>query len=264
MSDAGPPVLDSDEQVAPPQPARARKPGMLADPVVRNMALAAFAMVILFLALVMGVVLSGVTAPSGPRTLSENEVSVSGAAVRKGSTDSATWGTYISALIANGQYSQAKRVIEDAKASVDDSATAEFAVAEIRLSNAQKNYEQSITIASKAQKDIETVHQATLDGGGLKAKRAKLDGLYENWYILALLKADAYRAMGDSAKAVAEMDSYLVRYPAAADILIDRGNAKIEIKDNAGAEADFRAALKFVPGDPEALAGLAKIGATDK
>ena len=58
------------------------------------------------------------------------------------------------------------------------------------------------------------------------------------------------------------MDAYIAENPQAADILVDRGEAKIELKDNAGAEADFRAALKFVPDDKRAIAGLAKIGAT--
>ena len=56
-------------------------------------------------------------------------------------------------------------------------------------------------------------------------------------------------------------DLYLNAHRTASDILIDRGNAKIQLKDKKGAEADFRAALKYVPYDEQAKAGLKKIGA---
>ena len=136
---------------------------MMADPVVRRMVTAAIVIVIVFLIAVMGVLLSGVASPTGPRTLNENALSVSGEAVRKGNADPATWGAYIAALIANGRYSQAQNVIDDAKASTDDSDTAEFSVAEVRLSNARKDYKKSISVADEAQKQIKTTYQAKLD-----------------------------------------------------------------------------------------------------
>jgi len=237
---------------------------MFADPMVRTMTLVALALVIVFLATVIGVLLSGITARTGPRTLSEKELAVAGAAVRKGGASSSTYGEYVAALIAEGQYAQAQSVIDQGKAAAPDTSTAEFSVAEVRLHSAQKEYQQSISLADKAQKQIEAVHKATIEGGGLKAKRAIISGLPDNWYILALLKADAYKGLGDWAKAVKEFDAYIGGNPGAADILIDRGNAKIAAKDTAGAEADFKAALKFVPGDKEALQGLAKIGAANK
>lgn len=263
MSDAGPPVQDPAEPTLLARPTRAAR-GMFQDPVVRNMSLAAMALIILFLALVMGVVLSGVTAPSGPRTLSENELNVAAAAVHKGKAGAATWGTYIAALIADGQYSLAQSTITDAKASVNDSATAEFSLAEARLHFAQKQYQQSIAIANKGQKQIEVAQKAIIAGGGDKAKRAKLDGLSENWYTMALLKADDYTALRDWAQAIKELDVYIAANPGASDILIDRGNAKIEVKDIVGAKADFREALRFIPNDPEALKGLDRIGAAHK
>jgi hypothetical protein len=48
--------------------------------------------------------------------------------------------------------------------------------------------------------------------------------------------------------------------PTASDVFVDRGYAKIELKDNAGAEKDFRTALRFVPYDQQAKDGLKKIG----
>jgi Flp pilus assembly protein TadD len=53
---------------------------------------------------------------------------------------------------------------------------------------------------------------------------------------------------------------YIAKHASAADILVDRGNAKIGMGDKAGAEKDFREALRYVPYDEEAKAGLKKIG----
>jgi tetratricopeptide (TPR) repeat protein len=237
---------------------------MFNDPLVRNMAFAALALVVTFLVLVLGVLLSGVATRTGPRTLAENQLSVTGAAVRSGKADSATWGSYIAALIDAGRYTQADGVIRDAKASVSDSTTADFAVAEVRLRHAQKDFKRSITVADAGQKQLSKVYKDRIDQGGQGALTAKLDGLHENWFILALLKADSYEGLGDWEKVIAELDSYLKEYPRASDILIDRGNAKIQMKDIVGAEKDFREALRFVPDDKEALDGLKKIGASAK
>jgi len=268
MSDAGPPVQDPidtgvTEEGTPPAPPKGRaKRGMMADPVVRTMAGIAVAIVIVFLISVVGVLLSGVATPTGPRTLNENALSVAGAAIREGDADAATWGAYIAALIANERYSQAQNAIEDGMASTDDSGTAEFAVAEARLSIARKDYQQSISVADEGQKAIKEAYQEKIDAGGQAALTAKNDGLHENWFILALLKADAYKALGDWPKSIEQLDAYLAEYPQAADILVDRGEAKIEAQDTEGAEADFRSALRFIPDDERAIAGLAKIGAT--
>ncbi len=83
---------------------------MMADPVVRTLTTVAVVLVVVFLIVVLGVVLSGVTAPTGPRSLVENELAVSGAAVRSGKADAETWGKYIAALIANDRYGQAQNV----------------------------------------------------------------------------------------------------------------------------------------------------------
>ena len=265
MSDAGPPVQDPAEPSIEPQPkARKKKRSMFDDPVVRAMALGAMGIVIVFLLGVVGVLLSGIAAPTGPRTLSEVELTNARVSVRSGNADSSAWGNYVAVLISDGRLSEAQNALNDAKGSTTDSRTADFAVAEARLDNARKEYARAIAVADKGQKQIETARQAALDAGGSAARAAKLDGIHANWYVLALLKSEAYRAQGEWGKAIKEMDSYIAGNPGSADIMVDRGNAKLKLNDAAGAEADFRAALKFVPDDKEALAGLAKIGATNK
>jgi tetratricopeptide (TPR) repeat protein len=260
MSDESP-VAAQLEQPLPAAPAASpKRRSMFDDPVVRGMAWVFGALVVLFLATIVGAFVSGVTSATGPRTVGEREVAVSGQAVREGSTDPAVWGQYISALVGNGEFSQAKRVIEEGRASVDDSRTAEFTLAEARLLSAQEKYKQAIAAAEKARKQMDTVHKKLIAGKGIAAMEARNEGLPENYYTAVLIEAYAYRDMKQWKNAIKQYDVYIKRYEGSSDILVDRGNAKIEAKDKAGAEADFRQALRFIPDDEEALAGLEKIG----
>jgi len=263
MRDAGTHVENpqEDREVTPPV-VKARR-SMFRDPVVRRMAFLAASLVVLFLATIVGVLVTGVTQQSGPRTLAEKEAAIAGQAVSQGSTDASVWGEYIAALISSGQTVRARDVIAEAKASIDDSATAEFTLAEARLLAAQEKYENVIETADAGMKQIEDAHAVILEAGGTPAQQATLQGLPENFYILTLLKGDALRELDDWAGAIEQYDVYITRYPGAADILVDRGNAKIEVKDVEGAEADFRKALEFIPDSAEALAGLEKIGAAN-
>ena len=254
--------LQQQAEAEAPQPQAPTRPSMFADPVVRRMAFVAIGLVVLVLATVVGALLTGVFAPSGPRTLAEKELTTGAEAIRQGSTDPAVWGTYIAALVNAGQYSRAGNVIEDARASIDDSGTAEIPIGEARLRTAQGDYEQAIESADEAMEVLDADLEARLAAGGLIRQRAEISGHHENYYVAVLLKAYAFVALGEWEQAIENFDVYIERNPGAADILVDRGNAKVEIDDVAGAEADFRQALRFIPGSEEALAGLERIGVT--
>jgi len=257
MSDARSPVQDPGQNGTGTPTRR----GIFRDPAVRTMTYIAVGLVAVFVATVVGALVTGVIASTGPRTRAEKEVAVSGAAVLQGSKDPAVWGDYISALIASGQYSRANEVLVQGKASVDDSKTAEFTLGEARLASAQGDFKQAIKLADAAMKRLETVHKAELGSGGLRAKSAAISGLHANYYAATLVKAYAYRDMSSWADAIKQFDVYITHDPGAADILVDRANAKVKAGDEAGAEQDFRSALKYVPDDTEALAGLKSIGA---
>lgn len=243
-----------------PQPVARRKRGMFEDPVVRRMAMVATGLVVVFLLTVLSALVSGVLAPTGPRTLAEKELAVGRAAVSQGSTDTAVWGGYIATLISQGDYGRAGRLITDGRASMSESSTADFYLAEARLYNAQEKYEEVIRVADEGMKLLDEDLEARKAAGGKVALGANLRGQHPNFWIFALVKADAYRDLEDWENAIEQYDIYIERNPGAADILIDRGNAKVETGDTKGAEADFRKALKFIPDNAEALAGLDRIG----
>ena len=240
---------------------------MFQDRVVRGMAGLAALLLVLFLVTVLSALLTGVISPSGPtspRTLAEKQVAVAGAAVEHGSTDPAVWGGYIAALISSGQHTRARGVISDARASmsVDDSATAEFTLAEARLLAAQGDHSGAIEIADAGMEQLNTAYDAIVAAGGDAAITAQADGIHPNYYTMALLKAYSFSELEEWDEAVAAFDTYMEWAPTAADVLIDRGWARLEAGDLSGAEEDFRAALRFLPDSAEALEGLEEIGAT--
>lgn len=258
MSDARPPVQNRELVDAR---ARTRR-GIFRDPLVRTMAYIAVGLVVIFAATVAGALATGVMASTGPRTRAEKEVAVSGAAVLQGSKDPAVWGDYIASLIASGQYSRANDVIVQGRSSIDDSATAVLTLGEARLASAQGDFKQAITLADKAMKRLEAVHQTALDSGGLVSKGAVIAGLPDNYYAATLLKAYAYGDLSSWTEAIKQFDVYLAHDPGGADILVDRANAYIKAGDKAAAEKDFRSALKYIPDSTEALSGLKSIGVT--
>lgn len=246
----------------PAAPVKRAKKSMFQDPVVRIMALVSAGLVVLFLSMILGGLLMGVSTPTGPRTIEERTVAVSRAAVSNGTTDTALWGTYISALIDNGDYRVADRTIKEARASMSESMTAEFTLGEARLLRAQGEYDEAIKVAEKAMTIVEEDVRRRLAAGGPLAQVAKIDGNHENYYEAALVKAYSHRELKQWDEAIKAFDIYIGWRRGAADILIDRGNAKIEVGDKKGAEADFKQALKFIPDSEEAESGLAKIGAS--
>ncbi len=255
MSDFEPVVADV-EQV----PARARHRGVFRDPVVRGMSYVAVAILLLALLTVISALVLGVLTPSGPRTLAEKQAAVTGQAVLSGSTDVAVWGQYAASLIASGQYAAARGVIADGRATLDDSATAEFTLAEARLLSAQGRFDDAIVAAGAAMQQIQAHYDELIAAGGMTANSARINGLPENYYNALLLRAYAYRDMGEWESSIAEFDRYLGDNPTAADILVDRGMVKIEAGEKGAAEEDFRAALRFVADDAQALRGLEMLG----
>lgn len=253
MSDARPTAREATQRKASGAPVR-----MFQDPVVRWMAYAAFGVVILFLATIVGALLTGVGESDSPRTAAERQVVVARAALNAGEVGGA-WAPYIDALLASGDLGAARGALDAARASIPSTLTVpELELSEARLELAQKRYTQASRAADTAMKGFKARQAASIaasDAAGAEAAVA------ESYGEALLVKAYASVGLDKWKEAVAAYDVYLALNPTAADIFIDRGNAKINLKDMAGAEKDFRAALRFVPDDKEAQAGLGKIGA---
>jgi tetratricopeptide (TPR) repeat protein len=244
----------------PGAPAK-RGPGMFADPAVMRMAYIAAGLVILFLAMVVGALATGVTAPSGPRTAAERDLLLASEGISRGGKGEA-YAPYISALVATGDISQARLSLVQARASITGTMPVmALDLAEARILTAEKRYSEAATMADKAMKGYQTKYDQGIAKGGAEAQKAAAAGLGNNYYDSLLVKAYALVDLRRYKEAVAAFDIYITKVPTASDILIDRGNAKADMNDKAGAEKDFREALKYVPYDTEAKAGLKRIGA---
>jgi tetratricopeptide (TPR) repeat protein len=255
MSDATP--IPEDSLEPPDRPSSSPKPPLLADPVVRILAYASLGLVILFVATVIGVIGTGVIAPTGPRSVAERQLLITSAQV--GTTGAAS-APYINALVAAGDLTAARVALSQARGSVSATeSVSDLDLAEARLLSADAQYENAVTLADKAIKGYKAKHDALVAKAGTTANTARI-GYGEDYYNASLVKAYALVALGRWKDAVTAFDLYMSVNPTASDILIDRGNAKVELKDKAGAEKDFREALRFVPYDEEAKAGLKKIG----
>lgn len=261
MSDVGTPLEDGEQpSVETPTLPRTRTVSIFDDPVVRRMAVASVIVTLLGLVTVLSVLLTGVAQNTGPRTMAESRVLVGRAEVSSGTTDTAVWGEYISALVEAGQYATARRVIADGRASLEDSRSAEFDLAEARLARAQGRFEEAIKIADEAQRIMQENLEERIDAGGRIARLAKADGIHGNYHAATLIKADSYTELKKWDEAIKEFDAYISVYRAASDILIDRATAKAGKGDKKGAEADIRESMRFYPDNPEAQEALKRIG----
>jgi tetratricopeptide (TPR) repeat protein len=264
MRDAEPLASNAPEgsapQVAPSAAPAPRRAGMFRDPAVRVMTYVAIGLVILFLATVLGALLTGVLSPEGARTAAERELMVAAAAVKAPGAVGDTWAPYVNALVANGDLRAARAALNRARASVSTTWSLDLDVAEARLLRAQKRYAQSAEMADKAMKGYVAERAARAVASGDTSATAAQTALPVDYYNAALVKAYVYVELRRWKDAVAMFDIYMAVNPTAADVLVDRGNAKASMKDKSGAEKDFRAALRFVPYDEEAKAGLKTIG----
>jgi tetratricopeptide (TPR) repeat protein len=232
---------------------------MLDDPVVRVMVFVSLGLVLLFLATVIGVLLTGVATPTGPRSSVEKDLLVAAAGLR-GATGEAQ-SSYIEALVQAGNLPAARAALMQARASVPATAqpAPDLDLAEARLNMKARDYEKAVALADTAMAGYKTKLEAAI-ARSKDSTKTTTPSLRPNYYSAALVKAYALVQLGRFKDAIPAFDIYIRVTPTASDIFIDRGNAKLKIGDKAGAEKDFREALKYVPYDADAKAGLEKIG----
>lgn len=235
------------------------------DPVVRRMGLVAAVVVLLYLATVVGSLFMGLIGPNtAPRTAVEQRLSVSRAEVEAGSQDPVVWAAYIDALIAQKQYSRAQTMIDRAVAAKYEDPTKQyFGLAQASLDLARQNYTQAIKSADTAMKALEKKRDEVVAQYLKDSKPAVMSTgeLGDNYYLLLQVKAEAYEKLGKTPEAIAALDTYLVQYPRAADILEWRGDLKVDAGDNQGALVDYKDASQYMPGDTDLEKKIAETGA---
>lgn len=236
------------------------KSGLMDDPVVRFMLLTCLGLIVLYLVGVVVVLGTGVTQKTGPRSAAEKNLMMASEALSPQAKGDA-WAPYINALVDAGDYSAAKLAVIQARASITGTMTAPGVdLADARLLSAQNKYSESVTAAKKAMATYKSDYEKRKKAFEKTRKGQMAPSLGKGYYDGLLVAAYSSRELGKWKDAVGYFDIYLGAMRTASDIFIDRGNAKIQLNDKKGAEKDFREALKYVPYDKEAQAGLKRIG----
>lgn len=243
---------------APKKPARRRKRSIFQDPVVRTMTFVALGLVVLYLITVASALVMGILGSTEPRTAVERDVQLYEAQAMQNPQNTAIWLEYITALIESEQYLKAQDVIDRATAALDQSKTQDIAVAQAQLYFAQGRFDECIELADQIRETLKTNYdEAKKDTDSPEYKGAPID---DSYYLALIVKAEAQVELGDDEGALESLTLYLDDNPTAADVFVRRGDLRATLGDTAGAEADFREALRFIPDDAAALEGLKKIG----
>lgn len=168
------------------------------------------------------------------------------------------WAEYIMALVDVGQMSDAKAQLtafEAADLDMTRTQAAKFARAYIMEFDNQPD--EAVKLYRELSDDLMKAYDEMYAKGGDK-NWATAYGIPNNYYLAHLRISGIAMQKEDWETAIEAMGVYLEGNPTHAGILIDRGNAKLEMGDKEGALEDFNAALKFLPDNREALEGKAK------
>jgi tetratricopeptide (TPR) repeat protein len=267
MQESGPaPAVDEEADTHPSKDSAAAsrppRPRRTSDPVVRSLTLGILAVIAFWLVSVISAMIFGLlTPPKAPRTAAERDLMALTATVDSGGANTQTYSQYIGTLIGAGQLAKAQQALDQAlKIAKTDKSYLYARQADLAL--AQKDYKGAVAAADKAMAEAEKELQAFM-AENVKNNRNKYAGakIPTSYVDAALAKADALLASKDYAGAIKAFDIYIKQSATDSDILVQRGQAKIQVGDTKGAADDFRSALKYIPDFQPALDGLKQIGA---
>ena len=241
-------------------PTRPKNRSMMADPVVRALVFVALGLVVLYLVTIVSALVQGIFTPAAPRTALEKNLDYYSQITMQQPRDTSLWHGYIEALIQDGQYDKAQTIIDQATKAIDQKSTQDILAGQVELYFATKNYDKAISTADLVRKNLRAYYDAAKKKQGSPEQLGQ--EISDNYGGVLLIKAEALIKLNRLKEAEAAFTEYMKGDPSAADVQIRRGVLRLQMGDKAGAKSDFEAALKFLPGDPTATAGLKQIGAS--
>lgn len=265
----GPAEGMSDSDASPPRAGvgmTRRRRSIWEDPVVRMMGFAAAGLVILYLAAIVSALYFGLIGNTAPRTVVERDlVRLQNSALADTATADQVQ-LYVLALVADKQYATAKQVIDQTNAneSIDQTRGEQMLFCTAEMQRAQGQNEEALATYDAVMSKTNAAYEKEYEEGGEFQNWALAYGLHENYYLSALSEAKIYGELGQHDKALEKINIFLEKYPREAGVIADRGDIKLKLGDTAGAEADYREALKYVPDYAPALEALEKMGVGGK
>jgi len=193
-----------------------------------------------------------------PRTVSEYQEIKAGALLGADETAEA-FGILALSQIENGRFEQAEMTIQQGRSMnfEDEEQNFAFDFAEAVMAHTKGDTQRAIELYENTMELIEESFDR-MYVKDISPNWAKAHGLHPNFHDSALALAFLYGEQGDMTKKVEFLDIFLRGNPTAGDMLVERGNAKLELGDKEGAAEDFTEALRFLPNDELALEGLEK------
>lgn len=243
-----------------------KRRSMWEDRVVRSMAFWAGTLVIVLLSAVLSALYFGLIGGSpAPRTALQREL-MAWESVTRTLDDAATadqWQSFVLTLISDSQYQRAQAVITqvNAQSKIDQTRGANMLYCTAVLQSARGRDDEALKTFGQVMGRTQIEYEKELASkDDVSPNWAKAVGLHDNHYFSALERAKILRGQKKWKEAVEMLDVYLKDRPQEAGVFVDRAYLKVQLGDIAGAESDYREALRFVPDFPEALEGLQEIG----
>lgn len=232
------------------------------DSLTRWMLIGAGFMLLAVIGLVAYALASGVFTNTAPRTAAEYQLAATAEAIAKSPGSGTPYAQRAETLYKLGRVSDAFEVLDAGEAAVGEKTPDILFVLRARamLLNQEERFADAEEVGNRAmdlndayvKQQIEAnTAKGLVSGVGTVDQRAGVD--------IALQLAAALAAQEKWEEAVTAYSYALAWEPAAGDILTLRGWAYVSMSADASATLDFNEALRFLPNDPSALAGLAEI-----
>lgn len=230
------------------------------DPIVWWLWFSIFFLIVVAVVFVLYAVMSGFFS-SSPRTLIESRLQTLSTAIKASPQSGDARRDYIMALTAAGQYQQAQQVFQQGIKDLKGFEGTKVYYAGVNLAFTQGDYKGTLKLAQEALAADEQARKkeiARVNAEGIKLNDLGFDN--DARISILLLQARAFGSLSDWKSTLAPLTAALALDPQATDILTYRADAYRHLGDTAKATADYKKALLFIPDYAPALNGLKEIG----
>jgi len=220
---------------------------------------AVFAAVLMLAALVAYAWLSGAFGTEAPRTAEERSLAVTAATILATPGDGSAYAIRAETFYRLGRKAEAYQVLDQGEKAVGKTEPGLLFV--LRTRTALLNNDGNFAEAEKVGIRGMTASDDYLGQQGAALAKKGVTGINTNMQDresvdMAVQLATAYMGEKKYAKAI-ELYNYALKLePLSGDVLTQRGFVFLASGDKAKAKADFTEALKYLPNDPQATAGL--------
>jgi tetratricopeptide (TPR) repeat protein len=206
--------------------------------------------------------LSGGFVTTVPRTTAERSLAISADAIRKNPTEGSAYAIRAETLFGLGRKDEAFQVLDQGEKAVGGKNPALLYILRTRttLLNLEGKYSEAEKVgirAMAASDDYLAIQGAELANKSITAISGNMQTRVS--VDTAIQLAAAYMGLKKYDKAI-EMYTYALKLePMAGDVLTLRGFAYLASGDKVKAKADFEQTLTYLPGDPDATAGMKQL-----